>query len=195
MTMSCPRAVAHPVIGRHRLGRCLHIFTMATELKRDREIPLNFKPGTILTLKPTPVSRAPADYDYALELCNKKSDTLLQIDFSTGGIVLNDCAHRSLGDGWGEPQTVDMTQVDLKGRSVLQVTISIYHYLTESEFGRYQILFNGTTIAHFETRFPGPAKEIGYWVDIPGGPRSWDVDVYKIDDLLPEEQLALGPGR
>jgi len=181
---------------------------MSRFLGKDKDIPLNFKPGTIITLKPTPSSRAPARYDYSLELYNKKGDTLLKIEFSTSGVVLNDCASRSLkGDGSGQPQTVDITQVDLKGRSVVEATISIHHYLTESKFGRYQILFNGTTIAHFESRFPGPAKEISYWVDFPGpakengywvdtpGPRAWDVDVYQIDDLLPEEQLSLGPER
>jgi len=192
--MSCPRAAAYLVIERHHLGRCLHIFTMVTVLGKDREIPVNFTPGTIITLEPTASSReVPANFSYALGLCNKKGDILLHISLSMArGIVLSDWARRSLGDGWGEECGVD---TNYKGRGLLSVKISIHHYLTESKFGRYQILFNGKTIAHFQTRFPGPAKEIGYWLDIPEGPRSWDVEVYEIDDLLPEERLVLGPER
>jgi hypothetical protein len=180
----------------HHLGCCLHIFNMATVLGRDKKIPLNFTSGTILTLEPTSApSLALAIYKFALSLYNEKADCLLQLWCSTERIVVRDRALRSLGDGWGKPQIVDMTQVDLKGRSVLEVTVSIHHYLTDSEFGGYQILFNGITIAHFEKRFSGPATEIDYWISTPGGPPSWLVDVYQIDDLLPEERLALGPGR
>jgi hypothetical protein len=90
---------------------------------------------------------------------------------------------------------VDIAHVDLKGRSLLEVKVSVHHYPTESEFGRYQILFNGITIHHFEKRFPGPAKQIRYMTLTPEGPPSWVVEVYQIDDLLPEERLALGLGR
>ena len=191
--MSCPRAAAYLVIERHHLGRCLHIFTMVTVLGKDREIPVNFTPGTIITLEPTASSReVPANFSYALGLCNKRGDTLLHIRFSTRGIVLNDWACRSLGGGWGERREVDTIY---KGRGLLSVKISIHHYLTESKFGRYQILFNGKTIAHFQTRFPGPATEIVYLLHTPGGPRDWFVDAYQIEDLLREEQLALEPGR
>ena len=182
------------VIGRHHFGCRLHIFIMATALERNKKIPVNFITGTILTLKPIQVANTPAGA-YELDLCNGKGDVLLHIWFSGGGVIFCNRAHRSLGDGWGKPQPVDITQVDLKGRSLLEVTISIHHYLTESEFGRYQIFFNGTTIAHFEKRFPGPATEIKYLVDTPGGPCSWVIDVYQIDDLLAEERLALVPGR
>ena len=170
---------------------------MATVLEKDKKIRLNFTPGTILTVEPTPatkVTKAPASYNYALVLYSKKGDILLHIEFSTGRIILTDRAHRSLGDGWGKRQIVDMTRMKLKGRSVLEVKVSIHHSLTDSEFERYQILLDGKTISHFETRFPGPATEILYLVGT-AGPPSWDVDVYQIDDLLPEERLALGPER
>jgi hypothetical protein len=193
---TCHRA--HLVIGKHHLDCCLHIFTMATVLKRGKKIPLNFPSGTILALKPTPLAKAPASLSFAISLHNEKGDTLLSIWFSSGHIIFNDRARRSLGDGWGKKYKVDMTHMDLKGRSLLEVTVSIYHYLTDSEFGRYQILFNGITIAHFQTRFRGPATWVDYWVgdqSPPRGPPSWNVDVYQIDDLLPEERLALAPGR
>ena len=156
---------------------------------------MNFTSGNILTLEPTPVCWEPEGYKYALALCNQKGDILLHIEFSSRGIMLNDHASRSLGDGWGKSQTVDMTRVDLNGESVLDVTVAVYHYLTESEFGRYQILLNGITIADFEKRFPGPAIGVGYYPDGPGGPTCWDVGVCQINDLLPEERLSLGPGR
>ena len=141
------------------------------------------------------MSREPTSYKFGLGLYNEKGDILLQIWFSTERIAVRDRACRSLGDGWGKSQTVDMTQVDLKGQSVLGVRVSIHHYLTDSKFGRYQILFNGITIAHFDKWFPGPATKIDYWVGT-SGPSFWVLDVYQIDDLLPEEQLALlGPGR
>ena len=168
---------------------------MATVLGKGKKIPLNFISGTIVVLKPTPVTKAPATYNFALSLYDGKGDILLQLWVSTDHILVRDRAYKSLGDGWGEPQTVDMTQVDLKGRSVLEVTVSIHHYLADSEFGGYQILFNGITIAHFKKRFPEPATRIEYWVGIAGGPPSWDVNVYQIDDLLPMEQIALGPER
>jgi len=184
---SCPCAGLFTVI-------LFHIFTMA-KLERDTKIPVNFTSGKIITLEPMQVSKAPGNYKYVLDLHNKKGDILLQIWFSTNRIFFRDRARRSLGDGWGEPHEVEMTEVDLKDRSVFEITISIHHYLTESEFGRYQILFNGVTIAHFEKRFPGPATEITYWIPTPGGPRYWFVDVYQIEDLLREEQLVLEPGR
>ena len=88
-----------------------------------------------------------------------------------------------------------MTHVDsiLKGRSVLEVPISVHHYPTDSEFGRYQILLDGITILHFDKRFPGPATQISTKGTFPGGPSSrTEVDVYQTGDLLPEERLALG---
>ena len=196
MTMTmCHRA--HLVIGDHRFGRCLHIFTMAAVLEREKFLLLNFTSGTILTLKPTPLAKAlaSADFEFAIGLYGEKGDILLCIWFSPGSIIFNDGAHRSLGDGWGEPHKVDMTHVDLKGRSLPEVKVSIYHYLIDSEFRRYQILFDGIIIAHFDKRFPGPVEAIDYRVGALGGPRSWDVDIYQIDDLPPKDQLALGPGR
>ena len=189
---TCHRA--HLVIGNHHFGHCLHIFTMATILRSGQRIPLNFTPGNILALKPSLLAKPPASFEFALGLHNTKDDILLGILFSTTCITFQDRARRSLGDGWGKAHKVNMAHMDLKGRSLLAVKVSIHHYLTDSKFGRYQILFNGITIAHFKKRFPGPATKIVYWVGTLGPP-SWDVDVYQVDDLLPEERLALGLGR
>jgi hypothetical protein len=190
---TCHRA--HLVIGKHHPGRYLYIFTMPKVLERNQRIPLDFPSGTILALEPTTVSKAPASFEFSLSLENDKDDILLMMWFFTGFIRVNDRASRSLGDGWGEPRKVDITQVDLKGRSLLAVKVSIHHYRIDSAFERYQILFDGITITHFEKRFPGPATQIVYWVGTNGGPPSWVFDVCEINELLPEERLALGPER
>jgi len=192
------------VIGRDHLRRCLHIFTMATVLQENASIPLNFTSGTILVLKPVNFAFALEDMRYAtkseLNLYNEQRDILLQISLSPKHVTFNDYSRRSLRDGWGISQVVDSM-----GQSAYDVPVSIHHYLTDSEFGRYQILLNGITIYHFEQRFPGPATQIGYILNfghgLPSGYRRastrghWDVDVYQIDDLLPEDRLALGPER
>ena len=169
---------------------------MPAEVLQSGQRGLAFPPGSILALEPTPLAKPPANFEFALELYNRNGDTLLSILFSTQWIVFNDRACRSLGDGWGEPRKVDITQVDLKGRSLIAVKVSIHHYLTDdTDFGRYQILFNGITITHFEKIFPGSATEISYWVGTLGGPPSWVFDVFRMNDLLPQDRLALGPGR
>ena len=198
MTMTCPRAVAQLVIGNHHLGHCLYIFAMTTVLGYNATIPLNFTSGTILVLQATQPGR-PVGFDYTtfhLNLSNKIGDTLLYLSFSGKAIVFRDRAHRTLGDGWGEAQTVKFKRVDsMKGQSVYNVRVSIHHYLTDSEFGRYQILLNGKTVYHLDKRFPGPATQIKYTSDINYGPISWAVDAFQVDKLLPEEQLVLSPSR
>ena len=140
------------------------------------------------------------DLPFGFKLFNKTGDTLLHISFSATRITFKDYARRSLGDGRGKKQTVDMNF----NRSVTYGdTVSIHHYVTDSEFGRYQILLNGITVYHFDKRVPGAATHLSYtrlvqvlnrlyhyW-----GPDSWDVDVYQIGDLLPEDRLALVRGR
>ena len=169
------------------------LLTMPTVLKRGEKIPLNFTSGTILVLKPTRVSKAPLKLSESFELSffNEKGDLLLQIWFSTRSIV---CTERACSSRWGK-QLVDMTQVDLKGRSLLEVEVSVHHHLTDSEFGRYQFLLGGITICHFDKCLPGPATEIIYEGGAIWGPASWYLEVCQIDDLLPEDGLALVSGR
>jgi len=181
------------------------MFTMAKVLENGGKIPLNFTSGTVLVLKPAPGERLEPearalDLPFDLKLFNKTDDILLHISFSTTRITFKDYARRSLGDGRGKEQTVDMNF----NRSVTYGdTVSIHHYVTDSEFGRYQILLNGITVYHFDKRVPGAATHLSYtrlvqvlnrlyhyW-----GPDSWDVDVYQIGDLLPEDRLALVRGR
>jgi hypothetical protein len=198
--MTCPRAIADLAIGKHHLGRCLHIFTM--DLNAGETIPLKFTSGTILVLKPASGKLpGPGSFDlpFDLKLFNKTGDMLLHISFSTTRMTFKDYARRSLGDGEGKQQTVVMK---FNQSVTYWETVSIHHYLTDSEFERYQILLNGRTVYHFDKRLPGPATKISYYatsrVERPKyhwGPSSWDVDVYQIGDLLPEDRLALVRGR
>ena len=182
---------------------------MSTVLRHEQKIPVRFIPGTILVLKPSSEQNGAhiVEPPFNLKLFNAADDILLHISFSTTGITFKDCAIRSLGDGRGKEQYVyrNFNQSVTYGE-----TVSIHHYLTDSEFGRYQILLNGVTVYHFDKRLPGPATQISYtygggsrdfglfmiregschgW-----GPSYWNVSVYQIGDLLPEDQLALGPG-
>jgi hypothetical protein len=205
------------VIGKHHLGRCLHILTMATLLRENSAIPLNFTSGTILVLKPSSEQNGGhiVELPFDLKLFNATDDILLHISFSTTGITFKDCAIRSLGDGRGKEQYVYRNF----NRSVTYgETVSVHHYLTDSEFGRYQILLNGVTVYHFDKRLPGPATQISYtygsgsgspmevvymsmfrdqglhFGDLCWAPSYWNFSVYQIGDLLPEDQLALGLG-
>ena len=162
---------------------------MATFLSADRGEHLNFTSGTILVLTPASVFRTPSNFGpFALYLLNQNGDILLQISFSTRCIACRDRGNSALG--WGEEQTVDM-----KGRSVYGDRVSVHHYLTDTKFGRYHIALNGITVCHFDKRFPGPAIQISYKRGSILDPPCWGVDVVRVDDLLPDERLALLPGR
>ena len=187
------------VIGKHHLGRCLYIFTMATILQNNMKIPLNFPSRTILILKPL-LSLGlyqSTQLSFGLKLFNSTGDTLLYISVFKTRITFKDHANRSLGNGWGKEQTVDMNYTPT---AMFGDTVSIHHYVTDSNFGRYQILVNGITVCHFDKRLPGSATQISYKDDssrgeYSWGPSCWEVGVYQIGDLLPEDRLALVPGR
>lgn len=149
--MRSPHAVASLLSERiTHLERCLHIFAMATVLQKNAWMPLNFTSGTILVLKPVnPPKRFMFWETLELNLYNEQRDILLQIRISPNQVTFNDYSHRSLRDGLGTSQTVYM-----KDQLLDRVPVLIYHYLTDSEFGRYQILLNGITVYHFEQRFP-----------------------------------------
>jgi hypothetical protein len=166
---------------------------MTTVLEKNMQIPLKFTSGTILVIKPALGTVTPSTtYHFAfdLNLFNETGDILLYISFSERRITFKHYARRSLGNAWGKVETLDM-----KGRSECGDTVSIHHYLTGAEFGRYQILLNGITIYHFDKRLPGPATKISYKNATGWAPVCWDVGVSQIHDLLPEDRLALVAGR
>jgi hypothetical protein len=130
------------------------------ETWKNKKKTLNFTLGTILVLKPVPKASTTFNQLDVLDLFNNVGDILLHISFSSTRITLNDRARRSLGDGWGETQVVDL--YDWKGRSSNRVPVSIYHYFADSEIERYQFLLDGITMYHFDKHCPGPATEIVY---------------------------------
>ena len=98
------------VIGTHHLRPCLHTFTMSRFLGNNQEIPLNFTLGTILVLKPAPGKHSgqALESPFDLNLFNETGDMLLCISISTTRITFKDHALRSLGEGRGKEQTVDI---------------------------------------------------------------------------------------
>jgi hypothetical protein len=188
---------------------CPLIFTMASILKKGSEISLDFTSGVVLVLKPTqfPFAISPSEAmstlkpkPIHLDLHNENGDILLRISFDPGTlgryhkIFFNDRARKSLGGGWGVAQQVDVDK-SYDGWKDSQFTISLHHYLTDSEFGRYQILLGKTTICHFDKRFPGQARQLTYTGNMSLGPDSWGITVYLISDLHPDEGRLLGTGR
>ena len=136
---------------------------MASILAKGKKISLEFTSGMVLVLKPVqfPFTVSPSaamstlkPKPIHLDLYNKYGDILLRMTFDPGmlgrnhKIICNDRARKSLGDGWGQAQKVDVD----KSFDQSQFTISVHH---DSEFGRYQILLDKSTICHFDKCLPG----------------------------------------
>ena len=179
---------------------------MATTLnKGPGGAPLDFTLGSVLVLKstsfPLPRSRFTGvnRKKIQLDLYNENGDILLSITFDTGmsgkhhEIWCNDRAHISLGDGWGKAQKVDTSYVDFEGWKESGVAISVYHYSTDSKFGRYQILLGDATVCNFDKGFPGPAMQLSYTGNVSLGPDSWTFSVCQVSDLHPLERQFLTP--
>ena len=72
---------------------------------KSTQFPFAMSPEAMPVLKPKPIH---------LDLYNQNGDILLCITFDPGmlgrshKIICNDRAHKSLGDGWGEVQKVDV---------------------------------------------------------------------------------------
>ena len=184
--------------------------TMATILKKRPKplTPLDLTSGSVLVLKSTnfslPKSLFTEDVNrkkIQLDLYNENGDILLSITFDTGmsgkqhEIRCNDRALTSFGDGWGNAQKVDESYVDFEGWKKSGVTISVHHYSTDSEFGRYQILLGDVTICNFDQVFRGPVAQISYTGNVSLGPDSWTFSVFRVSDLHPRERQFIAPQR
>jgi hypothetical protein len=158
---------------------------MVSILEKGKVISLDFTSGMILVLKPTQFlfamssSQAMSSFKpkpIHLDLYNKNGDILLRITFDPGmlgrnhKIFCNDRAHKSLGDGWGEAQKVDVDK-SFDGWNDSQFTISMRHYSTDSEFRRYQILLEKTTICRFDKHFLDEERTI---IDFPTSLSFWE---------------------
>jgi len=95
---------------------------MATDLSAGEELPLNgFSPGIILALKSAKFDfTVPSDNDWVsvspkmhLDIRNIHNDIILRITIlrGTNEVFFNDCADKTLLDGWGKEQSVELSQV------------------------------------------------------------------------------------
>ena len=174
---------------------CLHTSIMATDLTAGKELPLNgFSPGMIIAFKSDKLDltlsrdkgRVSVNPRIDLDLCNINNDIILRITIFRGKnkIFFNDRADKSLLDGWGQEKCVELSQVDVDKWQRSGVTISVHNCSTSSK-EQYQILFDLTTIYHFDKRFPGPAIKIKYSAEPP----------YKSDSGIPAHGILSDPLR
>ena len=142
---------------------------MATDLRAGKELPLDdFSPGMIITLKSAKFDlTVPSENDQVsvsprmdLDLRNIDNDIILRITIFRGinKVFFNDHANKSLLGGWGEEQSVELSQADVDGWRHSGVTISVHDCSKE----QYQILFDLTTMCFFDKRFTGPPIKIEY---------------------------------
>jgi hypothetical protein len=193
---------------------CLHTFIMANDLSSGKELPLRLSPGRIVALNSAkfdltvPNDWASVSPRMDLDLWNINNDLILRITIlrGTNKVFFNDRADKSLLDGWGQEQSVELSQVDVDKWQLLGVTISVHDCSTRSK-EQYQILFDLTTMFFFDKRFPGPPIKIEY-----SSQRSPDdtsdseqpahgilsdplkVLIYNIDDLPLVEKQAINSG-
>jgi hypothetical protein len=190
---------------------------MAQYLKPGKELPLrNFSAGMIIAFKSTrfdlnyhqstpfnphlsgPTTAPPTATH--LDLYNAKNDIVLRITFRNGQdkVFFNDRADKSLLDGWGQEQSVDLNPEDVEKWRRSGVTISVHYSLPNSRSNeQYQILFDLTTVFYFDIRFPEPAIKMGYSVSTQFDQLSDPLKVfcYKFDDLPLVERQAIESGK
>ena len=193
---------------------CLHTFIMAKDLSSGKELPLRLSPGRIVALNSAKFDlTVPDDWVSVsprmdLDLWNISNDLILRITIlrGTNKVFFNDRADKSLLDGWGQEQNVELSQEDVDKWQRSGVTISVHDCSTHSK-EQYQILFDLTTVCFFDKRFPGPPIKIEYSVQ-----RSPDdtndsgkpahgilsdplkVLTYNVDDLPLVEKQAINSG-
>ena len=197
---------------------CLHTSIMATDLSTGKELPLDgFSPGMIIALKSAKLDlTVPSDNDQVsvsprmdLDLRNIDNDIILRITILRGinKVFFNDHANKSLLDGWGQEQSVELSQVDVDRWRRSGVTISVHDCSTHSK-EQYQILFDLTTMCFFDKRFPGSPITIKYSVQrSPDGTSDSGIPAhgvlsdplkvftYNVDDLPLVEKQAVKSGR
>lgn len=135
-----------------------------------------------------------------LDLYSVKNDIVLRITFRTGQnkVFFNDRADKSLLDGWGQEQSVDLNPVDVEKWRRSGVTISVHHSFPPTRSKeQYQILFDLTTVFYFDKRFPEPAIKLRYSVTTYSYQLSdpFKVFSYKLDDLPLVERQAIESGK
>jgi hypothetical protein len=185
---------------------------MATDLRPGKEFPLlpllKFSAGMIIAFKSTrfdlhlqlaPTVGATRSATH-LDLFNIKNDIILRITIRNGQnkVFFNDRADKSLLDGWGQEQSVDLSPVDVERWKRSGVTISVHDPSPRTRSKeRYQILFDLTTVFYFDKRFPEPAIKMGYSVVTEYHQLSDPLKVfcYELDDLPLAERQAIESGK
>jgi len=145
---------------------------MDRDLSAGKNLRLSgFSPGMIIALKSAKFDlTVPSDNDWAsvsprmdLDLCNINNDIVLCITIlrGTNKVFFNDRADKSLLDGWGQEISVELSQEDVDRWQRSGVTISVHNCSTPSK-EQYHILFDLTTMYHFDKRLPGPPIKVDY---------------------------------
>jgi len=138
---------------------------MATNLTAGGNVTLNSPagPGMVIVFKTNVLDIAGGAKATHLDLYNNNGDTVLRMTIRRGQnrIFFNDRAHQSLVDGWGQEKSVDLSPVDVERWHHSGVSISVHNCSTYLA-GRYQILFDLTTVFYFAPRFTGSTTIIGY---------------------------------
>ncbi|KIM47249.1 hypothetical protein M413DRAFT_7794 [Hebeloma cylindrosporum] len=170
---------------------------------------INFSEGMIIAFKSTVFDLAKTGLfkggaqETYLDLYNGCGDIVLSIMIRRGEnkAFFNDRAAKSLVDGWGQTQSVDLSPEDVERWKRGGVTISVHDCSTRSE-KRYQILFDLTTICFFAKRFPGAVEKVLYDDRFAKTSRSQSqlsdslkVFFYKLEDLAAEERQVIVSGR
>ena len=178
---------------------------MTQVLPKKAERQLDFAEGMVLSFKSQKFDLAALpDRSYPdltqgssiISLLNENDDTLLMIIFrrAQNKIFLFDHASKCIGDGFGIERSVDLNPMDVTRWGESGVTISVHHYSTGSGFGRYQILFNLTTICHFDKIFAGRATRVRRSCSGTSLDDELSFYSYKISALRPEERQAILSG-
>lgn len=98
-----------------------------------------------------------------LDLYNRHNDIVLRITIRRGQnkVFFNDRADKSLSDGWGQEQSLDLNLADVDRWKRSGVKISIQDRSTPSE-KQFQVFFDLTAVYSFKKRFPGSATKLVY---------------------------------
>ena len=135
---------------------------MATELRIEEEIPLNFPAGMAVAFKSSGFNLA-GNHVYSPETCldlyNKNNDITLRISIRRDKkkVFFNDRA----GKCWGEEKSVELSPVDVGRWERSGVTISVRDCSTRAKT-QYRIAFDLTAVCCFDGRFPGPVIKVKY---------------------------------
>jgi hypothetical protein len=186
---------------------------MAINLHISRELSLKSKisPGVIIALKSTQFDVTDLQDGITqathLDLYNRRNDIVLRITIRRGQnkVFFNDRADKSLSDGWGQEQSLDLSPADVDRWKRLGVTISVQDRSTPSE-KRFQVFFDLTTVYSFNKRFPGSATKLMYSSDVSSNESShyyWRTQLsnplkvlfYELSDLPLVERQAIVSGR